>query len=202
MILKKSTKLCIFSLFFMQACYGGDTFEQTIKKYGFSFEKVALPNLKLSAVRERSGTTIHFVDFSGTSADGTKLTIELTYPIEKEIATQDAIAKLKVIENIYGLQPTPYQGEIANSSICPAKYHPQKLGIENKALISAPLLARASARLVWGNCTANNNATMGTTAFFYSPSAKKMLRLDFFQPELKFNKALVQKIYSNVKIFE
>lgn len=151
-------------------------------------------------IQIRKGNALTFYKLISNAQNGQSIEVEIIYPLEKGHAQQYASTKDKIIENAFEPQPTPYPGEISNTSVCPKKFHPIKITISNPYSLGPALIARANSRFLWGNCSKSEPAKTGVQAFYYMHKNSQLLKLNIFFNENEFNKKKASAILAGLKL--
>jgi hypothetical protein len=150
-------------------------------------------------IASRAGTTITFTEISADGPQGERIEVEITSPVERDRADAMAKTKAMVVEGTYRDQPSPYEGEVTNTVSCPAKFKPIRLELKNSFALAPALVGRTTSKHVWGNCLPGAQAQMGSIAFFFDPSRKRLIRISIFQSEQRFSQRTVADALLGVK---
>lgn len=147
----------------------------------------------------RKGTELTFTELFAKDEKGSRLEAEVVAPLEMHAAGELARNRLLVLEGSYGKRPTPYVGEITNTSICPKKFQPKRTETGSAVALATALTGRVSERGLWGNCAPGGKAWDGTVAFYYDAPQKRMLRVQLLRAPKAMPEKNVKLLFSGIK---
>jgi hypothetical protein len=84
----------------------------------------------------------------------------------------------QVMDNLFEDRQAPYPGQLSNTLRCPDEYRPTPVEPRGEALAMVGLYANE--RLAFGGCSEDLLRYRATVGFFYDPSSRRLLRVEYF----------------------
>jgi len=149
---------------------------------------------KAEAFQQRKSGEMSFLTVRAAGSGSKQVEFEIIAPIENNAAMAMFNIKRRAIQSSYANHPTPYAGEVTNTTICPEQFQPHNIEAANSVEIDNTLIARANQRRAWGNCTEDPNALIGATAFFYDHQNKRLVQMTIFEKSKNYSEKSVNEI--------